>query len=131
MKIISLLLAFIFSTATINTSYAGNGMISTLEVMDGISLQQDRQKILTVMEGKAVQEKMISMGINPQEAMLRVASLSSKEISHLSKAIDAAPAGGDGGVGTIVGAAVLVFIVLLVTDILGYTKVFPFTRSVN
>ena len=34
-------------------------------------------------------------------------------------------AGGDG----IVGAIVLVFIVLLVTDILGYTKVFPFTRQ--
>jgi hypothetical protein len=34
-------------------------------------------------------------------------------------------------VGEILGAIVLVFIVLLITDILGYTKVFPFTRSIK
>ena len=40
--------------------------------------------------------------------------------------IDQAPAGGD-----ILGVLFTVFIVLLVTDILGLTKVFPFTRSVR
>jgi hypothetical protein len=29
----------------------------------------------------------------------------------------------------VVGALVLIFVILLVTDILGLTKVFPFTRS--
>jgi len=37
------------------------------------------------------------------------------------------PAGGN-AIGVIVGAAVLVFIVLLITDILGYTDVFPFVN---
>ena len=36
------------------------------------------------------------------------------------------PAGGD-----ILGLVFTVFIILLVTDILGLTKVFPFTRSVR
>jgi hypothetical protein len=40
--------------------------------------------------------------------------------------MDKAPAGGG-----IIGAIVLVFLVLLLTDILGFTKVFPFTRSVR
>jgi hypothetical protein len=31
----------------------------------------------------------------------------------------------------VVGAIVFIFVVLLVTDILGLTKVFPFTRSVR
>ena len=39
---------------------------------------------------------------------------------------DALPAGGD-----LIGAALIVFLVLLATDIMGYTKVFPFTRSVR
>ncbi|WP_367187996.1 PA2779 family protein, partial [Sulfuricurvum sp. RIFOXYD12_FULL_44_77] len=38
-------------------------------------------------------------------------------------------AGGDGG--SIIGAIVFIFIVLLITDILGLTKVFNFTRSVR
>lgn len=130
MRFISLTLVFILSAVTVNSSYAQSRMLSTLEVMDGISLDDDREKVISFMEGKLVQEKMISLGINPKEAILRVASLSAKEISELSQKIDQAPAGGD-GVGAIIGAALLVFIVLLITDILGYTKVFPFTRSIQ
>jgi len=44
----------------------------------------------------------------------------------LADKLDSLPAGGD-----VIGALVLVFVILLVTDILGYTKVFPFTRSVK
>jgi hypothetical protein len=38
--------------------------------------------------------------------------------------MDALPAGGDA-----LGVALIVFLVLLFTDIMGYTKIFPFTRS--
>ncbi len=37
------------------------------------------------------------------------------------------PAGGS-AVGAIVGAGLVIFIVLLITDILGYTNVFTFVR---
>lgn len=103
-------------------------MFSTLEVVEGVSLTQEREKVIAFMEGQEVQKKMISMGINPMEAIQRVASLSAKELRKLSLEIDKAPAGADGGVGTIVGAALLIFIILLITDILGYTNVFPFTK---
>jgi hypothetical protein len=41
--------------------------------------------------------------------------------------MDQLPAGGD-GLGTIIGAAVLIFLVLLITDILGFTHVFSFVN---
>jgi hypothetical protein len=56
-----------------------------------------------------------------------VDALSDDEVAELSARIDALPAGGDG----IVGAIVLVFLVLLLTDIVGLTKIFPFTRSIK
>ncbi len=130
MKMIAYVLTFLMFTATTSTSYAGTKMFTTLEVVEGISLNQERQKIVTFMESEMVQKKMISMGIEPREAIQRVAGLSAKEITLLSQEIDKAPAGGD-GVGAIVGAALLVFIILLITDILGFTKVYPFTRSVR
>jgi hypothetical protein len=40
--------------------------------------------------------------------------------------MDQLPAGGD-----ILGIMFTIFIILLITDILGLTKVFPFTRSVR
>jgi len=55
--------------------------------------------------------------------------MSDEEVSKISSQIDTLPAGGD--FGGIVGAVVFVFIVLLITDILGFTKVFGFTRSVR
>jgi len=41
--------------------------------------------------------------------------------------MDQLPAGGS-AIGTIVGAAVLIFLVLLITDILGFTHVFSFVN---
>ena len=57
----------------------------------------------------------------------RVAAMSDDEITQLSGKIDKLPAAGS----DVLGAVLFVFIVLLVTDILGLTKVFPFTRSVR
>jgi hypothetical protein len=47
-------------------------------------------------------------------------------VEQLAGRVDQAPAGGD-----VLGLLFTVFIVLLVTDILGLTKVFPFTRPVR
>ncbi len=131
MRMLSLFLALIFTTMTIDSSFAQSRMISTSAIVEGVSLRQEREKVITFIQGEEIQKQMIKMGIDPTEAVQRVASLSQKEIQLLSSEIDKAPAGGDFGVGSIVGAAVFVFIVLLITDILGFTKIFPFTRSVR
>jgi hypothetical protein len=52
--------------------------------------------------------------------------LSDDEVEHLAGRLDSLPAGGD--VEGVLWIAFLVFLVLLVTDILGFTKVFSFTR---
>ena len=56
--------------------------------------------------------------------------MSDDEVRRIAGEIKTLPAGGD-GLGTIVGAAVTIFVILLITDILGLTKIFPFTRSVR
>ncbi|MBU4177473.1 MAG: PA2779 family protein, partial [Proteobacteria bacterium] len=56
-----------------------------------------------------------------------VASLSDAELAKISQAMEQMPAGGD-AVGAIVGAAVFIFVVLLITDLLGLTHVFSFVN---
>jgi hypothetical protein len=58
-------------------------------------------------------------------ARARVAALTDAEAQMLVDQIDTSPAGAS----DILGALVFIFVLLLVTDILGLTKVFPFTRS--
>ena len=57
----------------------------------------------------------------------RVAALTDAEAAELAARLDELPAGGV----SILGAILIVFLVLLLTDILGYTKVFPFTKPMK
>ena len=66
-------------------------------------------------------------GVSVDEARARVAALTDDEVAAVAHAIDTAPAGS----ADIIGVLLTIFIILLVTDILGFTKVFPFTRSVR
>ena len=66
-------------------------------------------------------------GVTADEAKARVAALSDSEVDGLAQKIDSAPAGA-GGFEAVLWVAFLVFVILLITDILGFTKVFPFTR---
>jgi hypothetical protein len=66
-------------------------------------------------------------GVSPEQARARVAALGDHEAALLVEQIDAAPAGAS----DVLGVAVFIFVLLLITDILGFTKIFPFTRSIR
>ncbi len=65
-------------------------------------------------------------GVGVDQLRERVASLTDAEARALVAQIDSAPAGAD-----VLGLLFTVFVILLVTDILGLTKVFPFTRPIR
>jgi hypothetical protein len=74
-----------------------------------------------------IQARLQAHGVNPADVKARVAALTDAEAAELAANIDSLPAGGV----SLLGAILLVFLVLLLTDILGYTKVFPFTRPIK
>jgi hypothetical protein len=91
-----------------------------LAANDGV----DYQRIVATLEREDVRAQLAARGVSPDEARARVAALTEAEAADLAARIDALPAGGVG----VLGVALVVFLVLLLTDILGYTKIFPFTR---
>lgn len=66
-------------------------------------------------------------GVDPAEALARVQALTDAEAQDMARQIEAAPA----GAGDILGTIVFIFVLLLVTDILGFTKIYPFTRAIR
>jgi hypothetical protein len=94
------------------------------------SVAADRARINDLMAREDVQRELKTYGITPDEAQARVNSLTDEEVMQVAGRLDQLPAG-QSALGVIVGAAVLIFIVLLITDIVGLTKVFPWTRSVR
>ena len=98
------------------------GMVATNAALAGAQ----RAQVERLLERADVQARLETYGVQPAEIKARLAALSDDEAAALAARIDGLPAGGD-----IIGAVVLVFIILLITDVLGFTKIFPFTRPVR
>ena len=103
-------------------------MVPTEATIYKIKAQDARDHLKTLISRNDIKNALISQGIDPDEAKARVDSLSDSEVIEVADKIEQLPAGG-GAFGAIIGAALIVFLVLLLTDILGYTDVFPFVKS--
>lgn len=103
-------------------------LVGTDAVLDASRVQNAREVVHSLMAREDVQAALVRQGIDPAEAAARAEALSDAEVVRLADAAETLPAGGS-TVAIIVGAMLFVFIVLLITDILGYTSVFPFTKK--
>ena len=128
MRPVSCLLIGTFLLLDLSVPMAQAQMIGTESVIAAQRGEMQRAQVAAFLAREDVRQVMEQHGIDALEAQKRVASLSDEEVAQLAASIDRMPAGGD-GLGTVVGAAVLIFVILLVTDILGYTHVFPFVSS--
>ena len=104
------------------------GMLSTQSALSSAS--PARERLAGLLGRQDVRARLEAYGVNPADVRARVAALSDDEAAQLASRIDQLPAGGD-GLEALVGALLLVFVILLITDILGFTKVFPFTRPIQ
>ncbi|HCT39901.1 MAG TPA: hypothetical protein DF427_01710 [Moraxellaceae bacterium] len=102
-------------------------MISTEEAVQmAMPAGNERAAVNALMARADVQAELARFGVDPALAAERVAALSDAEIASLHQRVQSETAGG-----SVVGVIVFIFVLLLITDILGLTKIFPFTRSVR
>jgi Na+/H+ antiporter NhaC len=100
------------------------GIVATEDVL---ALSNDRARIGDVVERADVQARLQAYGVSPAEVKARVAALTDAEAADLAARVDSLPAGAE----SVLGVILIVFLVLLFTDIMGWTKIFPFTRPVK
>lgn len=118
---LAVLLSF---TSTFVVAPAHAAMISTEQSVQAV--QADRNELKQFFDREDIAKALEAHGVSSESAKARVDSMTEEEAQQLAAHIENAPAGAG-----IVGTLFVVFIILLVTDILGLTKVFPFTRSVR
>ena len=127
-KSIAVLVIITLSAFSIISAPAHAVMVNTAEILKQNQHNLACERINMFLDRSEVQKHLVAWGVNPDEAKARVDCLSDQEIERISARIDQLPSGG-GALGTIVGAALIIFIVLLITDILGFTDVFAFVKS--
>jgi len=121
------LLIMVMISLNIQIPLAHAAMVSTNQIVEKQQMSQEREKIIAFLQRADVAQELQLQGVSAIDASQRVAQLSDSEVELLASKIDQLPAGGI--VGTLIGAALFIFVVLLVTDILGFTDVYPFVHS--
>jgi len=105
-------------------------LVSTEQVAssEGVtSASAQREQVNALLMRADVAAGLQERGIDLDKAQARIAALTDDEVAHLAHTLDTAPAGASDVLGTII----FIFVLLLITDILGFTKIFPFTRSIR
>ncbi len=97
------------------------GMVGTLSLQPEYQLQSD---LLTLRQN--IQNQLVELGVEPQQAKIRVVNMSDTQINEISQRIKEIPAGASFG-----GIVLTVFIIFVITDVIGATDIFPFIHPVK
>lgn len=109
---------------SVHLPLAQAAVIGTEAVISAQQAEIDRARVQDLLGRAEVTNRLIAAGVDPDQVSARVDALSDNEVHRLAGKIDQLPAGGDA-----LGVLVFVFVVLLITDILGFTDVFPFVKK--
>lgn len=114
-----LLPIFILFMLVIPISQAGiisnDQLLSPTMSHNGLNPAMSRADILAQLD---------KLGINDEQLQQRIEHMTAAELAEFNDKMDELPAGQG-----ILGTAVFLFLVLLVTDILGFTDIFPFVKK--
>ncbi|MCK5419371.1 MAG: PA2779 family protein [Desulfobacterales bacterium] len=103
-------------------------LIGTESVINTDRAQNAREYLKSLLARQDVRNALVSQGIDPREAKNRIDSLTDEEATLVADQLQELPAGGSFFT-TLLIVALIVFLVLLITDMTGYTDIFPFVKS--
>ena len=119
----SVSMAFFLGMTTLPLQAA---MVDTDQLISQQQHNITKQEILGQLEQQAIQDQLVAMGVDMDDAKERLNQMTDEELAQLSQHMDEMPAGSG-----ILGAIVVIFIVLVITDMLGATDVFSFVHNIN
>ena len=127
LKPISIMVTVLVLMLSLPYQTAIAALIGTQDLVASQKASEARVYITSVVAREDIQQLLMARGIDPIETQARVNALTDQEAIQIAETMKQLPAGGS--VVYIVGLAVFVFLVLLVTDLLGYTDIFPFVKK--
>lgn len=123
-RFLSLILSFFF--LTLSFSQVNAAIVTNAQILEHTQQDNEQQALLQTIQRQDVQEQLIKLGVSPADIKSRISQMTHEEIAMLNQNIEQLPAGGD-----ILGIAVLIFIVFVITDVIGATDIFPFIHPVK
>lgn len=117
------LVVFVMSVFCTIWSPAQAAMVSTSEIINQSKVDNAREKINLFLSRADVKQHMVAMGVDPDLAATRVASMTDQEIMQIADRVDQLPAG-SGAFETLLIIAGIVALAFFITDLIGWTDIY-------
>ena len=124
-KYISILLSITLMSMSFTSAQAA--MISNDLVINQVQHNSARTELLQTINRTDVKEQLLNMGVKAEDIESRIKLMTHEEIAQLNQQINELPAGGS----SLLGVLLIIFIVFVITDVIGATDIFPFIKPVN
>jgi len=123
-KYISILLSVTLMSLSFTSTQAA--MISNDMIINHAQHSSAKAELIQTINRSDVKQQLLNMGVKPADIESRINLMTHEEIAQLNQQIDELPAGG-----SILGVLLIIFIVFVITDVIGATDIFPFIKPVN
>jgi len=116
----------IFTLLTMQLAPLQAAMVSSESLLNQAQHNVSISQMTSLLDREEIQAQLTAMGVDPVAAKARVSQMNAAELAELNHRLDELPAGSD-----VLGVLLTIFIVLVITDMLGATDVFPFVKNIN
>jgi len=101
-------------------------MIGNEQVINQHQQGQTRDSLQQLLQQQSARQQLQALGVSPDLVKSRIDSLTDSELARINRHVDTLDAGGN-----ILGILLVIFIVFVITDVIGATDIFPFIHPVN
>jgi hypothetical protein len=121
---IAVLLSMLLALAPLMPAQAA--MIGNQQIINQQQQGQTRDSLHQLVEQQSAQQQLQALGVGPDQIKHRIDSLTDSELARINRHVDTLDAGGN-----ILGILLVIFIVFVITDVIGATDIFPFIHPVK
>ena len=121
---IAVLLSLLLALAPMIPAQAA--MIGNEQVINQHQQGQTRDSLQQLLQQQSARQQLQALGVSPDLVKSRIDSLTDSELARINRHVDTLDAGGN-----ILGILLVIFIVFVITDVIGATDIFPFIHPVN
>jgi predicted PurR-regulated permease PerM len=101
-------------------------MIGNQQIINQNHPGQTRDSLQQLLEQETARQQLQAWGVSPDQLKSRIGSLTDAELASINQQVNDLNAGGN-----ILGILLVIFIVFVITDVIGATDIFPFIHPVK
>ena len=121
---IAVLLSLLLALAPLIPAQAA--IIGNQQIINQGESQQTRSSLHQLIEQQSARQQLQAWGVDPGQIQNRINSLTDSELARINQQLDMHNAGGG-----VLGILLIIFVVFVITDVIGATDIFPFIHPVN